>query len=57
MFGGLEMKCKILILCLAAMILTGCESRTADCVEIYNRSNPVFDNTFYGAYAQCLEHI
>lgn len=34
----------ILILCLAAMILTSCGSRTADYVEIYNRSNTMFDD-------------
>ena len=39
------MKCKmILILCVAAMMLTGCDRRTADYVEIHNKSNTVFDD-------------
>lgn len=34
----------ILILCLAAMMLTGCDKRAADYVEIHNKSTAVFDD-------------
>lgn len=43
MFGKLKYK-MILVLCLAAMMLTGCDKRTADYVEIHNKSNTVFDD-------------
>ena len=39
------MKCKIILMILcAAMMLTGCKSRKADYIEIYNKSNWIFDN-------------
>lgn len=39
------MKCKILLMILcAAMMLTGCKSREADYIEIYNQSNWIFDD-------------
>ena len=45
MFGGLKMKCKILLMILcAAMMLTGCKGRKADYIEIYNQSNWIFDD-------------
>ncbi len=34
----------VLILCVAVMMLTGCSERTADYVEIYNKSPTVFDD-------------
>lgn len=39
------MKCKIILMILcAAMMLTGCNKRDADYVEIYNKSSTIFDD-------------
>ena len=38
------MRYGILILCLVVMMLTGCDKRNADYVEIYNKSTTVFDD-------------
>lgn len=39
------MKCKIILMILCAtMILTGCDKRAADYVEIHNKSTAVFDD-------------
>ena len=44
MFRKLKYKIILLVVCMAAMMLTGCGGHKADYINIHNKSNWIFDD-------------